>query len=97
VLTPDFDTLTIQLTEEVRELLSRPWRRLWHRPNDPELRKNLGRLHMAFDQQLIAAGDQLFLGSLLEAEYQRDQGEEARLVVTWSGMDYAKPRSRAGR
>jgi hypothetical protein len=135
VLTPDFDTRTIELAEAVRELLSRRWWQLWNRPNDPELRKNLGRLHMAvadarrlavkgdldadaqaellkwlgglkpeslsadaagellevLDQQLIEAGDQRFLCSLLEAEYQRDRGEEARLVVTWSKMGYATP------
>jgi hypothetical protein len=135
VLSENFDAHTTKLTDEVLRLLSRPWWPPWRRPRDPELRKNLGRLHMALvdarrlaaqgalkpasqtellgriekldpaslnadsagelleaiDQQLIAAGDQAFLCSLLEAEYQRDEGEETRLVVTWSDMYDEKP------
>jgi hypothetical protein len=134
-LTPEFDERTVELTEEVLELLSLPRWPPWRGPRDPELRKNLGRLHMALadarrlaaegaldtagqrellaridklepaslnadsagelleavDQQLIAAGDQTLLCSLLEAEYQRDEGEETRLVVTWSDMYDQKP------
>jgi hypothetical protein len=134
VLTESFDDRTIKLTDEVLDLLSRRW---WQprRPRDPELRKNLGRLHMALadvrrlaakgfldeagqtellarldrvepaslnadaagellealDLQLVAAGDETFLCSLLEAEYQRDVVEETRLVVTWSDMYEEKP------
>jgi hypothetical protein len=134
VLTESFDDRTITLTDEVLDLLSRRW---WQpqRPRDPELRKNLGRLHMALadarrlaakgvldeagqaelltrlgkvdpaslnadsagelleavDLQLVAAGDETFLCSLLEAEYQRDVVEETRLVVTWSDMYDEKP------
>ena len=50
-----------------------------------------GELLEVVDQQLIAAGDQTLLCSLLEAEYERDEGEETRLVVTWSDLYCAKP------
>jgi hypothetical protein len=50
-----------------------------------------GELLEAVDLQLVAAGDETFLCSLLEAEYQRDVVEETRLVVTWSDMYDEKP------
>jgi hypothetical protein len=50
-----------------------------------------GDLIEVMDQQLIAAGDATLLCSLLEAEYGRDEGEETRLVVTWSDMYDKKP------
>jgi hypothetical protein len=55
VLTESFDDRTIKLTDQVLDLLSWRWWQL-RRPRDPELRKNLGRLHMALaDARRLAA------------------------------------------